>query len=415
MQALRTVIAAALSPEKSQLSNLPETPQMATTLHALRLMGCRVSDGQGVANYFRPVRQEDDRVIGVPCQESPQVLKLLLPVGLACRRNIRYDYGEDPALPEAFLDALREGGAKLFVRKGKVYARKGIAPKLYDLQSITDMTLLSGMLLALPLLGPSASLQLPRCAIDSREIHSTIAVLREFGVQVVQVDTLYCVTGTYRPASLAVEGDWRLAAFWLATGVINGIVRVDGVNAVSPQPQCMFFHVLKEMSAAVQSKEPPKPAVRSTSGGMIGGPVDLAKAPDLFPLLAATACFAKGSTIIKALPNTHGYASTMHELVKALGGSSIETETGLMVRGVGLHGRSEEDAQVDCQGDVSVALAIIAAAGGRSGRVILHGAECVEDAYPGFFLEYRKAGGQFTLMEDDVELPPKENAENQIC
>jgi 3-phosphoshikimate 1-carboxyvinyltransferase len=120
--------------------------------------------------------------------------------------------------------------------------------------------------------------------------------------------------------------------------------------------------------------------------------MDARDIPDLVPVCAALACFAKGSSRIRnasrlRLKESDRLTAIFTELTK-MGADITMDESSLIVKGpCELHG-----AVIDPHNDHRIAMACAVAALGAEGETIIHDAECVRKSYPHFFHDLSKLG-----------------------
>jgi len=131
---------------------------------------------------------------------------------------------------------------------------------------------------------------------------------------------------------------------------------------------------------------------RFRKGSLKSGEFDLNATPDLFPALAAAACYAKGDTALVniahvRLKETDRIAVMARELGK-LGVKTTEQSDGLIIHGDGgIFKNSETSAgkyRIDGHGDHRVVMALAAAALGCPLPVEISGFESAAISYPGF-------------------------------
>ena len=122
--------------------------------------------------------------------------------------------------------------------------------------------------------------------------------------------------------------------------------------------------------------------------------VDSKNIPDLVPVCAALACFARGTSKITGtkrlrLKESDRLASLQTELGK-MGAQIKAGPRRLVVTGaVGLHG-----ALIEPHNDHRVAMACAVAALGAEGQTTIRSAECVRKSYPQFFNHLKQLGAE---------------------
>ncbi len=158
----------------------------------------------------------------------------------------------------------------------------------------------SGLLIAAPLVATDLALQVrvPGALISEPYVAMTLALMRQFGVDVERRDGVFRVPrARYRsPGRFAVEGDASAASYFLALGVLaQGPVRVEGVGRASVQGDVAFADLLEAMGGAVLRGENWLEG-RATEGGLRGVEFDCTAIPDAAMTAAILALFANGRT-----------------------------------------------------------------------------------------------------------------------
>ena len=114
---------------------------------------------------------------------------------------------------------------------------------------------LTALLMALPLSGKPARVEVQGELISKPYVEITLNVMQRFGVEVKRSGWRWfdVPAGTYvSPGKILVEGDASSASYFLAAGAIGGgPVRVEGVGRDSIQGDVRFTEVLERMGAQV--------------------------------------------------------------------------------------------------------------------------------------------------------------------
>ncbi|PKO79557.1 MAG: bifunctional 3-phosphoshikimate 1-carboxyvinyltransferase/cytidylate kinase [Betaproteobacteria bacterium HGW-Betaproteobacteria-13] len=162
---------------------------------------------------------------------------------------------------------------------------------------------LTGLLMALPLTGEAAAVEVIGELISKPYIEITLATMARFGVDV-QRDGWQRFTvpagSRYRsPGTVYVEGDASSASYFLALGAIGGgPVRVEGVGRDSIQGDVKFAEALAQMGAQI-TMGPNWMEARAPAGGLLAVDLDCNHIPDAAMTLATAALFAKGTTTLR--------------------------------------------------------------------------------------------------------------------
>lgn len=196
--------------------------------------------------------------------------------------------------------------------------------------------------------------------------------------------------GELRPVRLTLEGDYSSAAFMLAGGAIGGEVEVENLNPQSLQPDRKILEILWEAGCEVKASGG---RVKASRSQLEGFEVDVTDTPDLAPVLAVLAAYAKGSTTIRGVERLRfkesDRVSTIVEMLRSMGVEAQHAEGEIRVRGGGIKG-----GVVDPKGDHRIAMAAAVAAIGSQAPVVVKGFECFKKSYPAFLEHYLALGGR---------------------
>ncbi len=240
----------------------------------------------------------------------------------------------------------------------------------------------SGLLMALAAAPGDSEIEI-RDLASRGYVDLTVAVMARFGVTVEKAAgrDVFRVKGgqAYRPGAYAVEGDWSAAAFLLVAGAIAGKIEVTNLGA--DQPDAAILEALAAAGAEVR---------RSADGVMCRRKdlrrfeFDASQTPDLFPPLAALACFCSGTTTLRGTRRLrHKESDRAAALAEEFGriGADVALDGDVLkIRGGRLPGGT-----VLSRGDHRIAMAGAVAALGSEEGVAVEGAECVAKSYPAFF------------------------------
>lgn len=155
--------------------------------------------------------------------------------------------------------------------------------------------LLSGRLLAAPLLDKETVFKLTAPPVSRPYVQLTLNTQKKFGVEVLVEDDFkkFCVKPQpYRPAVIEIEGDWSAAAVWLAASVLTKGVILDGLNPNSLQGDRAIVDILREMGADIFWKGDRLTAKPSALRAVNW---DLSQTPDLFPIVSVLNTLAGGN------------------------------------------------------------------------------------------------------------------------
>lgn len=245
---------------------------------------------------------------------------------------------------------------------------------------------LTGLLMALPLTGETATVDVVGELISKPYIEITLAIMARFGVQVQregwQRFTVPAGSRYVSPGTIYVEGDASSASYFLALGAIGGgPVRVEGVGRDSIQGDVRFAEALAKMGAEIEMG-PNWMAARAPKSGLVAVDLDCNHIPDAAMTLATAALFAKGTTTLRNIASwrvkeTDRIAAMATELRK-LGAVVEEDEDFIRVTPAEL-----KPAAIDTYDDHRMAMCFSLVAFGTPLRI--NDPKCVAKTFPDYF------------------------------
>ena len=367
----------------SQLQGTVSVPDSKSLLH--RHLICQAFAGE----YLTPAEASDDvrhtvqalaalhrGETQIDCGMSGSTLRFLLPLAMAQGR-IGVTFTGDPHLLDRPMHAPlpMERTARGWQVTGK------LTPGTFCLAANETSQLISGLLMALPLLNEPSKIMLTTDAVSKPYLDMTIAVMAAHDVSVEEQENGYVIAApqTYKKAEFLREGDWSAAAWYVVMNALqDGGITVKNVSTPSLQGDSRI--------ADYVNCNPTE--------------IDISQTPDLLPPLALWAALQVGKTTrFTRAGFLRGKESDRLEntarILNALGAKAEEEEDGLAIFGVAkLHGGAMLDA---CRDHRMAMLAAFAAALCQQ-PVILAGAEFVDKSYPNFWRDYAALGGKMEVI-----------------
>ena len=252
---------------------------------------------------------------------------------------------------------------------------------------------LTALLMALPLAGRTAVIEMATELISKPYIEITLNLMARFGVTVErqgwQRFTIAAGQRYASPGILHVEGDASGASYFLAAGAIGGgPVRVEGVGRDSIQGDVKFAEALAAMGAQIDMGANWIEARSPANGRLRAFDLDLNHIPDAAMTLAVAALFADGPCTLRNIASwrvkeTDRIAAMATELRK-LGATVDEGADSLRVEPpAALAG----GAAIDTYDDHRMAMCFsLAALGGVP--VTINDPGCVAKTFPDYFDRY---------------------------
>jgi len=245
---------------------------------------------------------------------------------------------------------------------------------------------LSAMLMALPLSGADATIEVRGELISKPYVEITLNVMRRFGVAVERDGWARFRVPSARytsPGSIYVEGDASSASYFLAAGALGGgPVRVEGVGRESIQGDVRFAEVLQAMGARIRIDDE---AIECAGSGQLAPfDLDMNHIPDAAMTAAVLALFASGPSRLRniaswRLKETDRIAAMATELRK-LGAQVEEGADYLRIT----PGELRPGVAIDTYDDHRMAMSFsLVAVGGVPVRI--NNPQCVAKTFPEYF------------------------------
>ena len=308
----RVLLLAALAEGETTLCGALFSDDTARMLEALQVLGVSIDSSRegeltvrGVAGAF-PVKQAALFLgnAGTAFRSLTAVLALA---------GGEYTLSGVPRMHERpigdLVDALRAAGAAVNYLEKEGFPPLAIHPgalipgQRLHVRGDVSSQFLTGLLLALPLLGVETSLEVVGELISKPYVDMTLALMARFGVVVGRdADGRFVIpTGArYRsPGRFVVESDASSASYFLALGVLGGgPVRVEGVGQDSIQGDVRFAQVLEQMGARLTFGPDWMEVCAPLSGKLRALTLNAQEIPDAAMTLATLALFAEGTSTI---------------------------------------------------------------------------------------------------------------------
>lgn len=398
----RMLIASALAHGTSIVSGPLVSDDTEAALRAVKALGAKVTVAADCwtvegAQTLKAAQEPID------CGDSGATLRFTMPVAALAPESSVFVLGKSleqrPIAPllqslrqlgvEAYHQCL-DGQASIVVKGG------GIAGGKNSIRGDVSSQFISGLMFACPMARTDTEITLTTPLESKSYVEMTRAVLAEHGVNMhISKDFNYLSipsNQTYKPCDHRVPGDFSSAAFLLAAAAVTSSkVCVKNLDNKAVQGDKAILDVLKRMS--VNGRVCPNRVEIEENGGLLEAvDVDARDIPDLVPVCAVLACYAKGTSKIHdahrlRYKESDRLLSLYLELTK-MGAQIAMDEGSLTVEGpCALHG-----AVVNPHNDHRIAMACAVAALGASGETQIQNAECVRKSYPNFFNDLRVLG-----------------------
>ncbi|RTL50422.1 MAG: bifunctional 3-phosphoshikimate 1-carboxyvinyltransferase/cytidylate kinase, partial [Rhodocyclaceae bacterium] len=307
------LLLAALSAGVTDIHDLLDSDDTRVMLDGLKKLGVGLESiglncwrVHGVGGPF-PVKQADLFLGNAGTAFRPLTAALALSGG-------HYQLSGVPRMHERpigdLVDGLRQIGCEVSYLANAGYPPLAVKPAKVALSAPIKVRgdvssqFLTALLMALPLSGQEATIEMVTELISKPYIEITLKLMARFGVKVERQGwERFVIPGGQRYASpgvIYVEGDASSASYFLAAGAIGGgPVRVEGVGKDSIQGDVAFADALATMGARI-TMGPNWIETRVPADGKLKAfDLDLNHIPDAAMTLAVAALFADGPCTLR--------------------------------------------------------------------------------------------------------------------
>lgn len=396
----RALICGALAGKGTIIRNLGQYGEdVAATLACLEDMGLEYRrDGIGLTvtrgiGISKGIHMKDGKVLD--CGESGSTLRFLIPFALLSGASLVLT-GRGRLLQrplKSYLDALAANGGESRLEEHHLRLQGPLRPGVYELPGNVSSQFVSGLLMALPLLGGPSEIRL-MTELESRPyVDMTIDVMKHFGVHVESFEgRIFRIPGgqSYTPSIYEIEGDYSAGAYFLVAGALGCDVRCIGLKQDSMQGDGKILDFIRRCGGEILWDE--DGGLRARAAELRGITADISQCPDLAPPLAVLLCFCKGESRLEGAHRLRMKESdrlrSITQAMNALGAKIEEGEDHLHITGV----KTLDGDTVDPQNDHRIAMAAALASLKSRGKVTVLDPGCVNKSYPDFWEDF--CGGQ---------------------
>ncbi|MDR0222265.1 MAG: 3-phosphoshikimate 1-carboxyvinyltransferase [Oscillospiraceae bacterium] len=338
----------------------------------INLLDC--DDITATKNALSAVRRKSAEI---DCGESGSTLRFLMPVFAALGITAVFKgRGELPGRPiTPYLEQLPKHGITFERTEMPYKISGGLTAGEYRVGGDVSSQFVTGLLLALPLLGGDSEIVLTSPLQSKPYADLTVAVMRDYGVVAEETARGYFIRGgqTYKPCVFTAEADMSQAAFFAVANALGSEIRINGLNPNSLQGDKAIFDIVK--------RPPPYE-------------IDASDIPDLVPVLSVLCAVSPGTSLIRNCSRLRFKECDRLEAVSSVlnkigGRVEILPDCSLKITGV----KQLEGGVCPSRNDHRIAMSLSVAAARCGKPLIVKGAECVKKSYVNFFDDMEKLGG----------------------
>ena len=399
----RTLLLAALARGETVIHDLLISDDVERMLDALKLLGVQWrQEGAryritGVGGVF-PNKNADLFLGNAGTAFRPLTAVLALGDG-------RYRLSGVPRMHERpigdLVDTLRQLGADIRYVQNDGFPPLEISPATKSANDVVQVRgdvssqFLTGLLLALPLMGRTMTIEVIGELISKPYIEITLNLMARFGVEVKRdgwrAFTLPAGSDYRSPGAIHVEGDASSASYFLAAGAIGGgPVRVEGVGQASIQGDARFVQELEKLGARIAMSDDWIEVRAPADGKLQSFDLDLNHIPDAAMTLAVVALFTGGPCRLRNIASwrvkeTDRIAAMATELRKL--GASVEEGADYLRITPPSSSRLTAHAAIDTYDDHRMAMCFsLASLAGVPIRI--NDPNCVAKTFPDYFQRF---------------------------
>lgn len=395
----RVLAALLLRPLSIDVRNAGTSADEQVVMQVLRDAGFSLSKPDGLLRIEQPTVRH--AVKHVEFGESGLAARMLIPILALQDEVVRLDALH--SLRARPMRLLQEELPKLGVRTS---SNRGFLPgSIHGPLRPADITLdgsgssqtLTGLLMAYAGAGAADVTISVNGLVSKPYIDLTLQVMERMGLPVPQnrnYEAFYYPPDASwhdAPAAITIEGDWSGAAFLLVGSAIAGPVTVNGLDAFSTQGDKAILNALMECGAQL--------SIESTQVSVAPAKLkafhfDATDTPDLFPPLAALACYADGTSVIEGVSRLTNKESNRAETIRSelsKMGADISLQDDLMIiKGI----EQLRGAPVTSHNDHRIAMMCAIATLKASEPTTIDGAQAVGKSYPQFWKDLQRIGAR---------------------
>jgi len=254
---------------------------------------------------------------------------------------------------------------------------------------------LTALLMALPLAGRAAVIEMTTELISKPYIEITLNLMARFGVCVErEAWERFTIPSGQRylsPGAVHVEGDASAASYFLAAGVIGGgPVCVEGVGRASIQGDVRFVEALQIMGAQIAMGDNWIEVRAPASGKLRAFALDLNHIPDAAMTLAVLALFSDGPCVLRNIASWRvKETDRINAMARELRKLGAEVEEGADFLRIVPPVRLNSGVAIDTYDDHRMAMCF-SLDSLRRVNVRINEPDCVAKTFPNYFGEFAK-------------------------
>lgn len=401
----RTLICASFANGTTNITCPYISEDIQVTVDCLKALGTTIARTKQGFRVVPAKGQNRPQSVKLNCKESGTTLRFLLPLLGALHVNATisaegrlFSRPLDPLISELSAHGMS------FTWQGEKFLEVSgqLTSGSFELPGDISSQFISGLLLSLPLLSSSSTIQITEPIQSKDYLAITEHVLKDFGVTTVfdAKNATYTIEPQHYvcPGVYSIEGDWSNAAPWLAAGAIGQGVEVTGLSMQSVQGDRTILAALSLVGARVSRQQKGAACMMDHLRPFT---ISVSEVCDLAPVLAALAAFIPGTSRLTNIQRLRLKESdrvqSICSVLRAFGVTVelSEDQTELSITG----GKQPVSCIVDSCNDHRMVMMATILASYATGPVVITHAEAINKSYPLFFEHFKQLGGICHSME----------------
>ncbi|MGP3668110.1 MAG: 3-phosphoshikimate 1-carboxyvinyltransferase [Candidatus Bathyarchaeota archaeon] len=400
----RAVVASALSKGESKILEPLYSDDTLATINSCKNFGVKI-----VANEKMLIVDGDCKLTApskpVNCKLSATTIRFMTAfASLAEGKTILTGEGsllKRPIYP--LIDALRMLGVNCESTDGfppvTVYGGRVVGGKSSIVGDVSSQ-FVSALIFICPLAKNDSFIEVKTPLESKPYVELTLEVVKRHGIDVKVLgnhESYYIPSNqNYKPYTHKIFGDFSSASFLIAAAAItNSNVKFKNLYpSLKTQPDVEIINTLKKMGVKIHCGEN---YVEVLGGELTSVEVDAKDTPDLVPVYAVLACYAKGETIIRNVKRLRIKESDRLNVItfelSKMNAQIKVLEDNLIVKGE----CKLKGAIINPHNDHRIAMACAVAALRAEGETVILNSDCVKKSYPSFFEDLAKIGGRIEI------------------
>ncbi|WP_300276251.1 3-phosphoshikimate 1-carboxyvinyltransferase [Peptacetobacter sp.] len=406
----RALICSSLAEGKNTINNIELSDDIKATLYGLEKIGIKYKldknkieiEGINIKTY------NNTEMCNIDCNESGSTLRFLIPIvaalGIKCKFKMSGNLGKRPL--DIYYDIFRKNNIYFEKERNSLFINGKLKSGIYEIPGNVSSQFITGMMFALSLLEEDSVIKIINKIESKSYIDITLECLRDFGIKIENNNYReFIIIGKqkYNNIEYTVESDFSQGAFFLCADAIGNDINIKGLNENSVQGDKVGIDILERMNCKKLFDK--NKNIKIITDNLKNTKIDASDCPDIIPIFSVCAAFANGNTeIINAKRLRIKECDRLHaisEELSKLGCNIIEKEDSIIINGNG-NKKLKGDSTVWSHKDHRICMMLSIASTICEKEIIIKDAECISKSYPRFFEDFKKLGGEYKILGDDI-------------